>query len=383
MGNKMFGLKRKVMPRPELNGLKPCLSGETIFKLEGLNHYIHEIKNLVSCPGRIFEELYLATLYRVAELCQAMPYSISELNITYGLLEGQLNLTVAALKLRRGILLPKNAGAGAIALEEPQWTYAIFSGSLLKNLFVLQNDRDVYLYKEGERIGGWTPLSGSLYQQGLSYDMTYSQKQSVVSTSVLMAAILGRIIPSMAIRWLSDNESLFAEWQNTILHSETGIINNINELITASAKKLGMQLSISKEITCTTLTEKKGIPVDITEHISNDGRNNIQLFISWIASNITSYPEDIFRVLKGLFLTNELMDNYCIESNLNPKTVFLQELKNLNCLILNENDIYHFYAPSRFEDQRILRGIVVSTDCLDLTLTSQPINTYFQEHTEL
>jgi hypothetical protein len=374
----MFGLKRKVMLSPEINGLKPCLSGETIFKFEGLNHYIHEIKNLISCPAGIYDDIYLTTLYRLAELCQAMPYSTSELNVSYGLLERQLNLAIAALKLRRGVLLPKNAGAGTIALEEPQWTYAIFSGSLLKDLFVLQNDRNVCLYKEtGERIGGWTPLSGTLYQQSLYYDMSYSEKKGVVSASILMAAISGRIIPPMAIRWLSDNENLFKEWWNTILHVETGIINNIDQLITEAAKKLDMQLFVREEIACITPT------VDTSKLILNDGRESIQPLMTWIANNRDLYPEDILRVSKGLFLTKEVIDNYCIKNNSKPNGVFLQKLNDSNCLILNEHDIYHFYAPSRFEDQRILHGIVLNLDCLNFTFASLPINTYFQEHTEL
>jgi hypothetical protein len=378
----MFGSKRKVMPRLEFNGLTPCLLGEDIFKLDGLNHYLHEIKNLISCPAGIYEDIYLTTLYRLAEFCQAMPYSTRELNVSYGLLKRQLNLTIAVLKLRRGILLPKNAGAGTIALEEPQWTYAIFSGSLLKNLFVMQSDRNVCIYKEtGERIGGWTPLSGSLYQHNLYYDMAYSQNQPVVSPSVLMAAISGRIIPTMAIRWLSDNESLFAEWWNTILNVATVPINNINQLIVDAAKIIGIQLSANEEITSIASIGIKNTAADTPGLILNEEKKNMQSLIAWITSNIAFYPEGIFRVSKGLFLTKETMENYCIENNL--KIFFLQKMENTKFLVLNENDIYHFYAPSRFEDQRILRGIVLNVDYLNSTLASLPINTYFQEHTEL
>lgn len=87
-----------------------------------MQQYINQIKTLVSCPPKIYSQLYLSTLSNFIIWCPVE------------LIRARLKLTIAALKIRRGILLPKNAGAETIAAEEPQWTFAIFSSCLLKGL---------------------------------------------------------------------------------------------------------------------------------------------------------------------------------------------------------------------------------------------------------
>ena len=115
----------------------PSLSGRELLRKPEVMHLIHTIQTLISAPNKTYQKLYLSTLYNLAEFCQAMPYSENEFDCSYGFLIRQISLALAALKLRRGILFPKNAGAEAIAAEEAQWTYAIFAGSLVRNLYQL------------------------------------------------------------------------------------------------------------------------------------------------------------------------------------------------------------------------------------------------------
>src|SRR5205807_10243795 len=98
-----------------------------------LQSYLLELKTLVSCPQDIYQRIYLSATYRLAEFCQAMPVSEAESSKPYSLIERQLRLVLAVLKLRRGNLLPKNAGTETIAAEEAQWTYALFTAALLRN----------------------------------------------------------------------------------------------------------------------------------------------------------------------------------------------------------------------------------------------------------
>jgi hypothetical protein len=120
-----------------------------------MQSYIEQIKNLVSCPPKIYCLLYLATLKQ------------------------RLQTTVIALKIRLGLLLPKNAGAEVISAEEAQWTYAIFSACLLK---------------------------------GLDY------------------ALIKKIIPIIAIDWLQKNIYLFNQWQS-ILQDNPDDNNDLNQII--------------------------------------------------------------------------------------------------------------------------------------------------------
>ena len=71
------------------------------------HHFGTEIRNLVSCPSNIFRHLYHGTLCRLAEYCQAMPFTADDFNTIHGFLLRQLKLATAMLKLRRGILFLK------------------------------------------------------------------------------------------------------------------------------------------------------------------------------------------------------------------------------------------------------------------------------------
>lgn len=220
----------------------PSFLGSEIIKRPEFTKQIQNIKNLVSCPEQLYKKLYLIPLFCISEYCQSMPYAENEFNKSFGFLERQLNLAIAALKLRRGTLLPKNAGAEAIAAEEAQWTYAIFSASLLKNLPQLQNGREVMLYQiHGDCIGEWSPIAGSIYKDSFYYHMTFSIKPNIPNTDVFMAALSGHIIPQSAVAWLATNKSLFAQWWDAILHKST-LNNDIETIIQLAANKVGITL---------------------------------------------------------------------------------------------------------------------------------------------
>lgn len=121
--------------------------------LHNLQHYLSEIKSHVSCPDKIYSKLYLSTLSQFITHCPAED------------LKDRLRLAIIALKLRKGIFFPKNAVIEVIAAEEAQWTYALFSGSLLF---------------------------------GLEVDL------------------ITRIIPAIAESWLNDNPVLFKQWHNAL-----------------------------------------------------------------------------------------------------------------------------------------------------------------------
>jgi hypothetical protein len=209
--------------------LTDCLSGESLFQQSNLKPYLNEIKNLVSCPHDLFHSLYVDTLYQLAEFCQAMPLRKQNPD-DFSLLKRQLNLCIGALKLRRGIFLPKGANAEKIAMEAPQWTYALFSSVLLHGLYHVAHDRNVSLFhRNHEPAGQWHILCGSLYEKDMSYQVIFcDENKENLSHHITMSSLLSRIIPSMAVRWLSENELLFDYWISIILND----ITNDNELWT-------------------------------------------------------------------------------------------------------------------------------------------------------
>jgi hypothetical protein len=229
-----------------MNILTPCFSGPELLSQDFAKNYLLEIKSLVSCPENIYRQLYLSTLHKLAEYCQAMPFSESEFNDANGFLIRQLQLSIAALKLRRGILLPKNAGAEAIAAEEAQWTYAIFSSALLKDLHNLQLDRVIQLYgAEGSEVKEWSTLFGTLYEKDIYYQMKFIKKKPIDKINIFMAAIIGKVISFIPEKWIRENKYLFSQWWEVLLH-EASPNNDIEILIHKAADKAGILLCSKK-----------------------------------------------------------------------------------------------------------------------------------------
>jgi hypothetical protein len=230
--------QEKMVP-PEL---LPALSGKALLQTPQIAHLVYGIQNLISCPNPMYQKLYSEVLYNVAEFYQAMPYSEKEFNEAYGFLTRQLNLALASLKLRRGFLFPRNAGAEAIAAEEAQWTYAIFAGSLVKNLYQLQENREVIQYQlQGDPIGIWSPATESLYKRSFYYSMRFTENPSIIQRDILMAALSEHIFPTQALHWLSSNKELFRLWWDVVLHQPSEE-NTIETVIQLAGHKIGIHL---------------------------------------------------------------------------------------------------------------------------------------------
>ncbi len=220
----------------------PSLSGRELLKKPEMGSILDGIKNVVSCPHKMYRTLYTSTLRHVAEFCQAMPYSEKEGNWEYGFLTRQLGLTLTALKLRRGILLPKNAGAESIAAEDAQWTYAIFSASLVKNLYQLEEKREVSRYQlQGDLIDIWSPITGSLYKTSFYYSMRFLSDKPIEKRDVFMAALSQHVFPTLAVSWLSTNPCLFKQWWDVVLH-QSSEDNAIESVIQMAGHKMGIEL---------------------------------------------------------------------------------------------------------------------------------------------
>ena len=136
--------------------LQPCLRGEEIVKQGPFSNYLSQFRALISAPPDTYADLYLTTLYRFMELCQSLPL-VSPLknqttpSATYGLLNQAFSVAVAALKIRRGRVMPQHSDSEKIAEQEPRWTYALLTTVLFCSLPAEGfTDYRVGLYKSGQ-----------------------------------------------------------------------------------------------------------------------------------------------------------------------------------------------------------------------------------------
>jgi hypothetical protein len=343
----------------EQHKLTVCLSGIELLQQPKFQSYFREIRSLVSCPDRIFRQLYLATLYHFAEFCQAMPFSVNEFNTSHGFLERQLKLVVAVLKLRRGFLFPKNAGAEQISEEEAQWTYALFAASLLKDLHQLQSNREVTLHHaDGKQAGIWLSLSGSLYKKNIYYSMKFLPQNLIIERDILMAAFSGSIFPPDAITWLAGNSYLFEQWWSVILH-QASQENDIEKIIQIAAEKSGITF-VSQSV----VTDKP----DLQEE-----------FIKQLLEGVKQNSEHIFKTQDGLFVHAMVLEDFLSANKFISKSTFLEGLEKSNWIVLNDQEYNHDLYPKKYEDKRIFHGIVLNTDILPEELQRLTLNVSFQK----
>lgn len=230
--------------------LWPCQPGEVLAKQAPCHALLKQLRALISAPSNTYAELYLPTLYRFMELCQALPYTASSQPPTalepYSLIQRAFSLAVGVLQCRRGQMMPSHSDSEQIAAQEPLWTYALLTIALFYAIPAhWQTAYTVALYKnEQERLGIWHPLMGSLYEPNTFYRLeNHELPPPPVDVSSLMAAWVGRIIPAVALRWFADSPAVFAVWWEAISHralsaEHHSLIKEIN----AVAEKLGMVL---------------------------------------------------------------------------------------------------------------------------------------------
>ena len=103
-------------------------------------------------------------------------------------------------------------------------------------------------------------------------------------------------------------------------------------------------------------------------------------FTEWLVIKIKENPAQVFQVQKGLFISEIFVNSFLKETDQSDRVLFLQNLKNANYLIPKENSFYHSLAPIKFENRRILNGIILNRDFLPESLKNLPINNDFKDN---
>ena len=339
----------------------PCQIGKVLCEVDVIKSLLVRVKSLVSCPLDIYQKLYLATLTPFAEFCQAMPYAEQQYSQAYGLIERQLLLVEATLKLRRGLLLPKNSDSETIAAAEARWTYALFSASLFHDIYHVQHDRTITLsHQNGEKISEWSPLSGSLYESGAYYQSAWVSKSNMTHKDVFMAALAGRIVPAIAFRWLESDKLLFPLWWQSILQVD-GEQNDLIDIITTAANKAQMGMFL-KDVVATT----PSLPIHLVE---------------WLTKAVKIAPEGIFKFDKGLFVSDLHISQYLSDHSACNEANVISEMEKSGWLIKNsQGDYYHMLSPKKFEDRQVIKGLCLNDKAVPFDTSHLPINNHYQEN---
>lgn len=219
MGPTLFFLKRR-STSPEvqqtkmtlkLSGLDtrrmPLLIAENLIPTVGLENTIRSIKRLVSVSDKHWNVLYKPAIDTYIELCQLAPASVAHHHAgPGGLIAHTLESVDMALRLRKPLVLPRNADPDTTAHQEHIWTYAVFCAVLLHDNGKLATTTRLRL--EDGRL--WSPLAGSPIRSGCKhYSIEFVTAPYKLHARVANAGL--RILPESGIAWLSQFPEIMSQ----------------------------------------------------------------------------------------------------------------------------------------------------------------------------
>lgn len=239
------------------------------------------------------------------EFCQALP----------------VDLAIAALKLRRGKMLLIHSDSETIAEQEPWWTYALFTAGLLVNHQQWQNNYRIELYKNvNERLGNWHPISGRLYELDTFYKIIPGPSNLQIDPKLCQAMAIGRVLPTIGLRWLSSYSSNFPIWLKVIQISIQNTADNpLMQLLYQAAISIDSHLLKTATVVETNAQVSSHDLQDATLKNSFDstqkeilGLLNEWLFIQARDKALLSESKTprFLRTHQGMLLTEEVLEEF-------------------------------------------------------------------------
>lgn len=314
-------------PQSPIIEIFPCLTGDDVIN-NGAQHLLTELRLLISAPAVIYQKLYVPVLYRFAEFCQAMP--LNQNSAPYSLLLRQLTQSIAALKVRRGLLLPPNESAETIAKEEAQWTFAVFTAALLYPLPALLSNKQVNLYqkKQNGNHHPWNPLEGSFYSRAAYYSIEWISPPQI-SWVAFMEVLIPQLMAPPALHWLKQNTRLFNRWWQAITVEQSG-----NTLSSIVEKAIQLLNSVPDDTTSATL------PIDTVRPQNNLAIEQATSDVCTENSENSTNSQD-----NDIKITLELLFKFLDE--LIPNSQSLDWLRVAEGLLINKNTLYRFLKQYR------------------------------------
>lgn len=214
--------------------LFPVLSAAELFDKTGTSKQIDGIRALTGFHAAAFAELCRPALDSFAEAVQLAPASQAHHHAgPGGMIVHGIEVVDAALRRRKGYLLPQGALAEDIMRQEHVWTYAIFAASLLHDIGKPIADQRITAIMPGGAERDWTPLADSLCDLGATHyrlDFVREGKNYELHTQIAMT-MYPLIIPAKARDWLAQDRPLMAQL-SAFLYGDIYKAGVIGEIVT-------------------------------------------------------------------------------------------------------------------------------------------------------
>src|SRR5262249_13550338 len=125
-------------------------------------------------------------------------------------------------------------------------------------------------------LGTWHPLAGSMYEPDTHYLLLAQPHHVNIHTRELSAALIGKILPSVALRWLADSPDVFAVWWEAIVQEKKD--NILTQLIQTAAERINYAPFTSITIP---ITEPHQL-TNIIQPIPLDKTQLLQQLMDWL-----------------------------------------------------------------------------------------------------
>lgn len=191
------------------------------------------IKRALSVTPEVWEDHYLYALSRFAELVQDHPASRQHHHSEPGgLLDHTLEVTLRALRLSSGVILPPGAEPEELLHNAERWRFGVFVCALLHDIGKVIGDQETVYKDESGKFNHWQAWHGPI-PFGSEYVYRYRQTHGEHIHGLhekLGITLLPFLLTHSTSKWLTSDRKLLGQMMNTLSASATGA-GIIGELI--------------------------------------------------------------------------------------------------------------------------------------------------------
>lgn len=224
------------------------------------------IRHQVGVPEAHWNALYRTLFESFGAFVQQLPASEAHHHSgPGGMLAHGLQVTLSALTLRRGVLLPSGASAEELAEKQDVWTYAVGTAALLHDIGKPLCDQRVLLFDAaGKSLGDWDALAGAISAPAAVYQPQFRRGRRYRLHARLPPLLAHHILPAVGLRWLSTDLDVFEAWLATICGIEDEVAGELGKLIRSADG-----ISVASDLTGTTVSRAApGAPKPLAERMA-------------------------------------------------------------------------------------------------------------------
>lgn len=218
----------------------PLLSAEELIMSLQAESVVRSIKRLVAVPETHWAAIYDPVLTRFIEAAQLAPASMAHHHSgPGGLVVHTLEVLEIALRLRKPLVLPKNADPDTSARQEHIWTYALFIAVLLHDLGKLMTTTRLWL----DCNKYWSPYLNCAEFKGRTYQVKFLSAPYKLHQRIANSGL--HLVPEVGVAWLAQFPEIMAQVNAYLYgdHFDAGIIGELAQKADGEsvAKNLGGQ----------------------------------------------------------------------------------------------------------------------------------------------